>query len=120
MLEHKHIIIRAEVQEPPSDVKLTAEWFKKLVKDIDMKILMGPFVTYLDKEGNRGLTGVCVIETSHMAMHVWDESNPGLLELDVYSCKDFDPAIVMQAIQEFKPTKIEHILMDRKETIKLL
>jgi S-adenosylmethionine/arginine decarboxylase-like enzyme len=120
MLEHKHIIIRAEVQEPPSDVKLAAEWFKKLVKDIDMKILMGPFVTYLDKEGNRGLTGVCVIETSHMAMHVWDESNPGLLELDVYSCKDFDPAIVMQAIQEFKPTKIEHILMDRKETIKLL
>jgi S-adenosylmethionine/arginine decarboxylase-like enzyme len=120
MLEHKHIIIRAEVQEPPSDVKLTAEWFKKLVKDIDMKILMGPFVTYLDKEGNRGLTGVCVIETSHMAMHVWDESSPGLLELDVYSCKDFDPAIVMQAIQEFKPTKIEHILMDRKETIKLL
>lgn len=120
MLEHKHIIIRAELLEPPSDVNKTAAWLKNLIKDIDMKILMGPFVTYLDKEGNRGLTGVAVIETSHIAMHVWDESKPGLLELDVYSCKDFEISVVMDALQEFKPSKIEHILLDRKETIKLL
>ncbi len=120
MLEHKHIIIRAEVKEPPSDVVLTAQWFKDLVQAIDMKILMGPYVTYLDKEGNRGLTGICVIETSHMAMHVWDESNPGLIELDVYSCKSFNPEIVLSALEKFKPVKVEHILLDRKETIELL
>ena len=120
MLEHKHIIIRAEVEEPPSDVIKTAQWFKDLVEAIDMKILMGPHVVYLDKEGNRGLTGVCVIETSHMAMHVWDETTPGLIELDVYSCKSFNPEIVLQALQQFKPVKVEHILLDRKDTIELL
>ena len=120
MLEHKHIIIRAEVKEPPSDVVLTAQWFKDLVQAIDMKILMGPHVIYSDKEGNRGLTGICVIETSHMAMHVWDECKPGLIELDVYSCKDFDPQIILDALQQFKPIKVEHILLDRKHTIELL
>ena len=27
-------------------------------------------------EGNRGITGIAVIETSHIAIHVWDEFNP--------------------------------------------
>ena len=28
--------------------------------------------------GNRGITAVAIIETSHITMHIWDEPNPAL------------------------------------------
>ena len=46
MLKHKHLLVRAEVLEPPKDLKSTRLWLKKLIKDIDMKILGGPYLKY--------------------------------------------------------------------------
>ena len=86
VLEHKHLIVRAELMNPPQcDVEIQ-DWMKKLVDTIGMKILMGPYAIYSDMVGNRGLTAVTIIETSHIAMHVWDEDNPALMQLDVYTC----------------------------------
>jgi len=116
MLEHKHLIVRAEVLNPPSSshVGYMHDWFKKLISDIGMKILNGPHVTYLDVEGNRGMTGVCIIETSHVAMHVWDENQPGLMQFDVYTCGPLDPKKVFEALSEFNPIKIEWKYLDRE------
>ena len=72
----------------PSDGMMAESYeamLKRLIKDIDMKILGGPYLKYCDNIGNRGLTAVTIIETSHIAMHVWDEDNPSLVQLDVYS-----------------------------------
>ena len=33
---------------------------------------------------------VAIIETSHIAMHIWDEPKPALMQFDVYSCGEFD------------------------------
>lgn len=79
-----------------------------------MKILQGPITTYLDVPGNRGVTGVVIIETSHIALHVWDESDPGLLQLDVYTCSDLDPNVVLDKIREFDPVKLEYKYLDRE------
>ena len=38
-LKHKHLLVRAEVLEPPKDLKSTRKWMRNLIKDIDMKIL---------------------------------------------------------------------------------
>jgi len=38
--------------------------------------------------GNQGLTSVTIIETSHIAVHVWDEVSPALMQMDVYSCAE--------------------------------
>jgi S-adenosylmethionine/arginine decarboxylase-like enzyme len=116
MLEHKHLIIRAEVNNPPTKEQelYMSEWFANLIDSIGMKILKGPFVTYLDVEGNRGFTGVCIIETSHVAMHVWDEGSPGLMQLDVYTCGALDINIVFDKIQEFEPVRIDYKFLDRE------
>ena len=42
LLEHKHIIIRAEVLDPPRAEETTSEQVKILINDIGMKIMMGP------------------------------------------------------------------------------
>ena len=64
MPKHKHLIIRAEVNRPITSEKEIKKWLKKLVNKIDMKIIKGPYAGYVTKEGNRGITGVVMIETS--------------------------------------------------------
>lgn len=114
---HKHLIIRAEVNNPPLDPNKVSAWMKDLIKEIDMKILMGPYCTYLDTEGNRGITAVAIIETSHVALHVWDEIDPALMQLDVYTCSTLDPYEVIEAIAEFDPVKVEMKYLDREHDL---
>jgi S-adenosylmethionine/arginine decarboxylase-like enzyme len=82
-----------------------------------MKVMMGPFAKYLDVVGNRGLTAVAIIETSHIALHVWDEDKPALLQLDVYTCGPLDPYDVVEALREFHPVKIEMKYLDRENKL---
>lgn len=116
-LVHKHLIIRTEVTNPPTDEQRTVEWMKHLISTIGMKVLMGPYAKYLDVVGNRGLTAVAIIETSHIALHVWDEDSPALMQLDVYTCGQLDPQLVVNAIQEFGPTKVEMKYLDREHNL---
>jgi S-adenosylmethionine decarboxylase len=45
-------------------------------------------------EDEGGVTGVCVLSTSHCAIHTWP-LRPFFV-MDVYSCRDFDPGLVEQ------------------------
>ena len=114
---HKHLIIRAEVSNPLKEEQLAIDWMNKLVNKIGMKVMMGPFAKYLDVEGNRGLTAVAIIETSHIALHVWDEDKPALLQLDVYTCGPLDHYDVVEALREFHPVKIEMKYLDRENKL---
>ncbi len=114
LLQHKHILIRAEVENPLKDEESAILWLEKLVEDINMKILMGPIARYLDVPGNRGLTVAAIIETSHIVMHCWDECSPGLMQLDVYTCGPFEPNKVLDSIEQFGIVKIDYKYLDRE------
>lgn len=114
---HKHLIIRAEVNNPPKDEEFVKNWMSNLIDTIGMKVLMGPFAKYLDKEGNRGITTVAIIETSHIAMHVWDEDNPSLIQLDVYTCGPLDPQLVVDQLNQFDIVKAEMKYLDRENEL---
>jgi len=114
---HKHLIVRAEVNNPPVDESWAIQWISKLTSDIGMNILLGPFAKYLDVPGNRGLTVATIIETSHIVMHVWDEDNPSMLQLDVYTCGPLDADIIFKAINEFDPVKVEYKYLDREHSL---
>jgi S-adenosylmethionine/arginine decarboxylase-like enzyme len=116
-LVHKHLIIRAEVTNPPTDEAFVIDWIKTLVDTINMKVLMGPYAKYLDVVGNRGITAVAIIETSHIALHVWDEDSPALVQLDVYTCGCLEPQLVVDALQVFSPTKVEMKYLDREHNL---
>jgi len=58
---------------------------------------------------------MAVIETSHIVMHVWDEVNPALIQLDIYSCGDFDEHDVCKKIsKDFDLSKIEYKYLNRE------
>lgn len=120
ILEHKHLIVRAELLNPPKCAESIQDWMKKLVETINMKILMGPYAVYSDMVGNRGLTAVTIIETSHIAMHVWDEVDPALMQLDVYTCSTLNIDDVFKAIEEFEPVKVEYKYIDRENSLFIL
>ena len=113
-LVHKHVIIRAEVLNPPTDETHTSNEVKALIEAIGMKILMGPYAKYCTMKGNRGLTVATIIETSHVIIHVWDETDPALIQLDVYTCGVFDPNIVFDWLKKYNPTKIDFKYLDRE------
>jgi len=117
MPKHKHLIIRAEVKHPITSERELKKWLRNLVKTIDMEIVGGPYVAYVTKEGNRGATGVVMIETSHIAIHIWDEERPSLVQCDIYSCAEFSVPEVLLEFKMMEPTKIDYTLLDREKEI---
>jgi len=113
-VKHKHLLIRAEVNKPPASEEHIIFWLKNLIKKIDMKILAGPYATKVTKTGNAGITGVAIIETSHVVIHTWDENNPALIQLDVYSCKDFKKSDILECLEEFKTVQVDYKYFDRE------
>ena len=119
LLIHKHLIVRAEVNNPPKDVDKLTEWLKDFIASINMKIMLGPYVAYCNNEGNRGITGVAVIETSHIAIHVWDEPIPALMQLDVYSCAEFNPYLIADKLKkDFDVVKLDYKFLNRETGLK--
>lgn len=118
---HKHLMVRAHILNPPKDTEIVNHWLKELVNSLNIKILQGPFSNYVNKKGNKGLTGAVLIETSHIAFHVWDEDYPALLQFDLYTCGDLDSEKAMKDINSFFVfDSYEFILFDRENNIKTL
>ena len=81
--------------------------------------MLGPYVAYSETPGNRGITGVAVIETSHIAMHVWDEPVPAMMQLDVYSCAEFNPYLIADKLKkDFEVVRMDYKFLNRETGLK--
>jgi S-adenosylmethionine/arginine decarboxylase-like enzyme len=77
---------------------------RELIDILGMRILGTPHMYEVETEiaklgvepfeDEGGVTGVCVLSTSHCTIHTWP-LRPFFV-MDVYSCRDFDPAKVEQ------------------------
>ena len=122
-LDHKHLVLRAEVSDCPAEDSLheILDWMKVLIKKIDMKLMQGPAISYVDQPGNRGTTCMALIETSHIVIHIWDEPNPGLIQLDIYSCKEFNLDTVMKHIKDYSNVlNMQYKFLDRTSGMKVI
>ena len=98
MALHNHMLVRGRTYDVPDQDTLRL-WLINLVTKLDMKILQGPFISYVDVEGNKGLTAVVMIETSHIAIHIWDEEHPALVQFDVYTCGELNVDLVIEELR---------------------
>jgi S-adenosylmethionine/arginine decarboxylase-like enzyme len=115
MIFHKHLLINAKVNNPIKSEDEAIEFLTELVKAIDMKIIKGPFASYVDVEGNRGLTAIVMIETSHIAFHIWDEPSPAILQFDLYTCGVLNQKAVLETIKsKFAVAQFDYVLLDRE------
>jgi S-adenosylmethionine/arginine decarboxylase-like enzyme len=122
MIKHHHFIGRFEVAKPPlgSEKAYLEDWMANLIEGQGMNILSGPHVAYVDTVGNRGLTGVAIIETSHVAVHIWDETSPALVQLDFYTCGTLDKDAILRAINPWGVVKNAFLVLDREKELEAL
>lgn len=119
MALHNHLLLNGSATRPPKDEALTIEWMRELVESIDMKVIQGPFASYVTKEGNRGLTAVVMIETSHIALHVWDETDPAFIQFDLYTCSTLPiKRVIDNLVQVFGLTTYRYKVLERSEGFK--
>ena len=72
---------------------------KELVKRIDMVAYGEPQIVMFGSGNKKGYTLVQLIETSNITAHFVEETDD--MYLDVFSCKDFDPAIVQSLVDTY-------------------
>ena len=115
MLQHKHVLVNAKVNSPLQTENEAVAFLTNLVEKIDMKILAGPFAKYLDVPGNRGLTATVMIETIHVAFHIWDEQSPAVLQFDLYTCGPLEIDTVLDKLKEqFDVVSMDYRMYDRE------
>ncbi len=118
-LVHKHLLVRAEVNSPPlfKDRETLNNEIKSLIKNIDMNILSGPHTEWSDVEGNEGYSSVAIIDTSSITFHSWID---GVIQLDVYSCKQFKIKTIFSWLAQFDLEKVDYKYIDRDKGFKTI
>jgi len=101
----KHLILDAADCSPKmiGCPKVVDGFARSLVKRIDMVPFGNPQVVMFGSGSKKGYTLVQLIETSNITAHFVEENNS--MYLDVFSCKDFDPDVVEEAVKEFFDAK---------------
>ena len=112
---HMHLMVRGHATHRPTDKEEVVEWLTDFVSFLDMKLLQGPYASYVDAVGNRGMTATAMIETSHIAFHVWDEKYPSLVQFDVYTCGSLNILKTLDKLNEyFQFSDFEYLAFDRE------
>lgn len=127
MLNHKHLLVSAEVIALPKDLLTLKKWYTDLILHIRMKLVpsssllensANPIIYDCHVSGNEGVTISGIIETSHVVIHTWSMDGYDKIELDVYSCADFTPDEVFEHFAVFVPRSIHYKFIDRNAGLK--
>ena len=118
---HKHLLLRGMILDAPTSEQVVIDWLREFVDKIGMKVVQGPFASMITEEGNRGLTASVMIETSHIAFHIWDETNPGLIQFDLYTCSELNSSYVFKELEKFfNFTEYQYMILDRQTGFKVI
>jgi S-adenosylmethionine/arginine decarboxylase-like enzyme len=111
---HIHMVCSILLQKPTrfTENRIRA-WLEHLVEEIDMNVLSGPHVATCYDAGNEGITGIALLTTSHVSIHIWDRATKPYAQFDLYSCKEFDPQVVLEILQELDVVEIHYVTLDR-------
>ena len=113
---HNHLLMNGLAYQPPLNVDSVTTWLTNLVNKIGMKVVTGPYAHYVESEGNRGITAGVLIETSHIAFHVWDEAVPARIQFDLYTCSTLPMDIVLDECEKyFDLVDYQYVVLDRND-----
>lgn len=92
--------------EALNDKDLVYDILNSLPEKIGMKKLMKPYVLFAEANNKRdpgGWSGFVMIQESHMSLHTFIKRR--FITADVYSCKKFDPKVVLNHFKKTFKTK---------------
>jgi S-adenosylmethionine/arginine decarboxylase-like enzyme len=95
-------------------------WMSAMVAALGMKELAPSRAIYSDMVGNRGLTCDVLLNTSNACVHTWDENDPALFMLDIFTCGAMDPDIIRPLLDVFEPVSAHWVLLDQEHGIQMI
>lgn len=113
-LVHHHLIYQAKVgrNDLQEDAEETLKNFLySLVKEIDMQVLINPVLKY---SHNLAWTGIIGIVSSHISFHYWTVDQ--YVQLDIYSCKQFDVKKTKNFLDKFWTASEQKILFINRKS----
>ena len=130
MTHGRHVKILGQASsERLRDVKGIESLLEGTIRQLGMRLLGKPHMYEVEEEiaklgvepfeDEGGVTGVAVLSTSHCAIHTWPLRS--FFVMDVYSCRDFDPAELERAVSKrlgttrIQLTDVTHALEWRDE-----
>ena len=87
-----HLMIDGLVNEMPNKDHVE-RMLIEIPELIGMSILLGPYIAGGIPE-NPGITGILVIDFSHIAIHTFNETQ--IVSIDIYSCKPFSDKPILE------------------------
>ncbi len=121
-----HLIVDGSVKSPDSffTVPNLKAMILQLAKDLKMQIIFGPVFHDVEIDESKltgdvfqdegGVSGFCMIGTSHISVHVWPLRRH--FSMDVYSCKQFDKDLAEQTIRKYlEPAEATFIAVRRRQ-----
>jgi S-adenosylmethionine decarboxylase len=132
MTHGRHVKILGQASaERLRDVKGIETLLEGTIRQLGMRLLGEPHMYEVEEEiaklgvepfeDEGGVTGVAVLSTSHCAIHTWPLR--GFFVMDVYSCRDFEPADLERALRSrlratrLQLTDVTHALEWRAEPV---
>jgi S-adenosylmethionine decarboxylase len=113
-----HLTLDGRVKDPAvfNETNLRGMMLK-LVEDLDMQLIFGPVFKEVEVDPSKltgdkfvdegGISGYCMISTSHMSIHCWPLRR--VFMADLFSCKGFDHERAIGTVAEFlNPTALNH------------
>lgn len=106
-----HLIVDGLVESPKFvfTKKNLRDLLLQLVKDLDMQLILGPLFHTVKIDESKltgdvfqdegGISGFCMIGTSHISIHVWPLRQH--FSMDIFSCKQFDSLKAQHTINRF-------------------
>lgn len=121
-----HLIVDGLVEEPDRVFQEShlRDMLNQLVEDLDMQLIFGPQFLNVQIDSEKligdvfqdegGLSGFCMIGTSHISIHVWPLRRH--FSADVFSCKQFNEHKARETIWKFlQPVNATFLAVRRRQ-----
>lgn len=122
-LIHQHLLLRIELNKPGSyidDPEFWEAFIDTMITDqLDMQIAMPARAVLVEDPDNYGITGSANLTTSHISWHVWSRTDPIVIQMDVYSCRQFDTKAlidwIVKILDEREVRAVAYRVLDRND-----
>ena len=88
----QHMMVDGHLSQP-----LNTELLTDILTKLTRLVGLTPLGDSLTHESDHGWAGLQMIAESHISLHSWDDN----FWLDVFSCRAFDPEVVLGYVREW-------------------
>jgi len=111
----RHMTWDLDVQDPTTldSKKRAVDLMLDMLGLAGMKVLAGPYAINTGAyDPNPGVTGWTILTTSHVSIHTF--LRQGKVFIDLFSCKDYDPDPISEAInRHYSPKRLQVVEVAR-------